>query len=117
MYRLSADCPRGEKQVAGGAGLVHMKVLATPEEMYRSARLFNHITLDPGCSIGYHAHQHETEFYYLLSGEAVFNDNGTEVLLHAGDVTQTGYGQSHSLENRSAAPVELIALIVTETNG
>ena len=114
MYRLSADCPRGEKQVAGGAGLVRMKVLAAPEEMYRSARLFNHITLDPGCSIGYHAHQHETEFYYLLSGEAVFNDNGKEVLLRAGDVGATGYGEYHSIENRTGEPIEFIALIITK---
>ena len=114
MYRLSADCPRGEKQVAGGAGLVRMKVLAAPEEMYRSARLFNHITLDPGCSIGYHAHEHETEFYYIIKGEAVFNDDGKEVILHPGDIGATGYGQGHGLENKTDEPVELIALIVGE---
>ena len=114
MYQLSADCPREERQVGGGTGLVRMQVLARAEQMYHSARLFNHITLDPGCSIGYHAHEHEPVFYYILSGEAVFNDNGKEVVLHAGDVTETGYGQSHGMENRSTAPVELIALIVTE---
>lgn len=114
MYQFSANCPCGEKQVAGGKGLARVKVLAKPEQMYHSARLFNHITLGPGCSIGYHAHDHETEFYYILSGEAVFNDNGTEVVLHAGDITETGHGQSHGMENRSDAPVDLIALIVTE---
>lgn len=114
MYMRSENCPRGARQVAGGKGVVQMKVLAAPEQMYHSARLFNHITLEPGCSIGNHAHDHETEFYYILKGEAVFNDNGLEVVLHAGDITETGHGQSHSLENRSDAPVELIALIVTE---
>ena len=114
MFKLSENCPRGEKQVADGKGLVQMKILASPDQMYHSARMFNHITLQPGCSIGYHAHEHETEFYYILKGEAVFNDNGTEVVIHSGDITETGYGQSHSLENRSAEPVELIALVVTE---
>ena len=114
MYQLSENCPREEKQVRDGKGLAHMKVLAKPEQMYSGARLFNHITLDPGCSIGYHAHEHETEFYYILSGEAVFNDNGAEVILHAGDVTETGYGESHGMENCGNVPVELIALIVTE---
>ena len=117
MYTLSENCPRRDACVQNGKGLIHIKDLTDKEGLYGHGRMFAHVTVDPGCSIGYHAHEHETEFYYLLSGEAVFNDNGTEVLLHAGDVTQTGYGQSHSLENRSDAPVELIALIVTETNG
>ena len=46
--------------------------------------------------------------------EAVFNDNGTEVILRAGDIGATGYGQGHGLENRTDEPVEMIALIITE---
>jgi mannose-6-phosphate isomerase-like protein (cupin superfamily) len=98
----------------GGNGDIDIKVLATADEMYKGARLFNHVTLNPGCSLGYHPHEHETEFYYILKGEAVFNDNGTEVVLHPGDLGATGYGQCHSLENRTNEIVEFIALIVTE---
>ncbi len=75
--------------------------------------MFSHIVVNPGCSIGYHDHQHETEFYYILRGEAVFNDDGTEVPVHPGDICATGFGQHHALENRGKEPVELIALIVT----
>lgn len=114
MYTLSENCARVEKNLFGGNGNVNMKVLATADEMYKSARLFNHVTLNPGCSLGYHTHEHETEFYYILKGEAVFNDNGTEVILRAGDISATGNGEGHSLENRTDEPVELIALIVLE---
>lgn len=114
MYMLSDQCPRGEKQAFGGLGTILTKQLATPAQMYDHARLFSQITLLPGCSIGYHTHEHETEFYYILKGEAVFDDNGKEVVLHAGDVGATGYGEGHSLENRSAETVELLALIVLE---
>lgn len=114
MYTRSENCPRKDVGVWDGKGLVHMKLLTDPEGLYHHGRLFNHIVLDPGCSIGYHTHEHETEFYYILSGEAVFNDNGEEVLLRAGDIGATGYGEGHSLENQTDAPVELIALIVTE---
>ena len=93
----------------------------TPEELAvlcplldGHGRMFAHITVDPGCSIGYHDHQHETEFYYIIKGEAVFNDDGREVLVHAGDICATGYGASHGLENKTDEPVELIALIVME---
>ncbi len=114
MYTRSKDCPYTEAAVQNGKGLAKLKELATPEQMYNRARLFKHIVLDPGCSIGYHTHEHETEFYYMLKGEAVFSDNGTEVTLRAGDISATGYGEGHSLENRSQEPVELIALIIME---
>lgn len=115
MYKLSENCARMEKsQLFGGNGNVQMKVLATADEMYKGARLFNHVTLQPGCSLGFHHHEHETEFYYIIKGEGVFNDNGTEVVLKAGDLGATGYGEGHSIENRSDEPMEMIALIVTE---
>jgi len=114
MYTRSENCPQLETCVQNGKGVCKLKELATPEQMYNKARLFKHITLDPGCSIGYHTHEHETEFYYMLCGEAVFSDNGTEVTLQAGDVAAIGYGEGHSLENRSNAPVEIIALIIME---
>ena len=114
MYKLSENCTRGEKVAFGGKGTIQFKKLGEPEEMYKSASLFNHVTIQPGCSIGYHTHEHETEFYYILKGEAVFNDNGTEVLFHAGDVGVTGNGDGHGIENRSNEPVEMIALIVLE---
>ena len=44
----------------------------------------------------------------------MFNDDGKEVIVHAGDICATGYGQSHGLENKSSEPVEMIALIVME---
>lgn len=114
MYILSDQCPRIEKCIQNGEGLVKMKELATKEQMYGKARLFSHLVVEPGCSIGYHIHSHETEFYYLLSGEGVYNDNGTEVVLHPGDVTATADGEGHGLVNRSGAPIELLALIVLE---
>lgn len=115
MYTLSENCPRREACAQKGKGITKFIDLATKEQMYDHARLFSHIFLEPGCSIGYHTHTHETEFYYMLKGEAVFNDNGREeVILRAGDIAATGYGEGHSLENQSQETVELIALIVLE---
>lgn len=114
MYTLSKNCPSNDHQAANGKGLVHAKALASEAQMYHHARMFSQITVNPGCSIGYHTHEHETEFYYILKGEAVFSDNGKEVILHSGDVTSTGGGEGHSLENRTGEPVELIALIIRE---
>lgn len=114
MFTLSENCRRADVCVQNSRGLCHIKHLTDKEGLYGHGRMFAHVTVDPGCSIGYHAHDHETEFYYILSGEGVFNDDGKEVVVHAGDICATGYGQSHGLENRGSQPVELIALIVME---
>ena len=94
MYTLSENCPRVDTCVQNGQGLIHIKHLTDKEGLYGHGRMFAHVTVDPGCSIGYHDHQHETEFYYIIKGEAVFQD--------------------HGLINRTTEPVELIALIVME---
>lgn len=114
MVIRSENLPEKDVCVWDGKGLIHVKDLAGKEDLYHHGRLFTHTTVAPGCSIGYHTHEHETEFYYIIRGEAVFNDNGTEVILHPGDTGATGFGQGHGLENRGTEPVEMIALIITE---
>ena len=114
MYTLSGNCPAKDVCVQNGKGLIHIKELTDKAGRYDHGRLFAHVTVNPGCSIGYHTHEHETEFYYIIKGEAVFNDDGKEVILHPGDIGATGYGQGHGLENKTDEPVELIALIVGE---
>ena len=114
MITRSEDCNALDLCIQKGKGTCHIKHLTDKEGLYGHGRMFAHVTVDPGCSIGYHDHQHETEFYYIIKGEAVFQDDDKEVLLHAGDIGATGYGHSHGLINRTEEPVELIALIVME---
>ena len=71
MYTLSENCPRVDTCVQNGQGLIHIKHLTDKEGLYGHGRMFAHITVDPGCSIGYHDHQHETEFYYIIKGEEI----------------------------------------------
>ena len=114
MYTRSETCPARDICIQNGKGLVHLKDLTDKDGLYGHGRMFAHVTIQPGCSIGDHPHVHETEFYYILQGEGVFNDNGAEVTVRAGDICATGFGEVHGMENRSDAPLELIALIVME---
>jgi len=50
--------------------------------------------------------------YYILKGEGVYDDNGTEVIVQPGDTTLCLSGESHALINRSSEDLELIALIL-----
>ena len=63
---LKTSCPKREMEnMRGGKGLLHATDLTTVEECYGHVRLFCHMVLDPGASIGYHAHEGETEFFYI----------------------------------------------------
>ena len=79
----------------------------------KNARMFAEITLNPGCSIGYHKHDSETEYYFILSGTGTVNDDGKEVQVKQGDSVITGNGASHSIKNTGSAPLVFHAVIVT----
>ena len=112
MVTTSENCKRADVNLAGGKGEVHIKHLTDKEGLYGHGRLFAHVTIDPGNSIGFHTHNHETEFYYIIKGEGVFNDNGEEKIVRAGDICATGYGEVHGIENKGSEDLEMIALIV-----
>lgn len=114
MYTISRDCPVKKACLKQGNGETIIKQLATEDALYNHARMFAEVTLEPGCSIGYHTHEHETEFYYIISGEGCFDDNGEKVTVHTGDICATGYGQGHGLMNCGTTPLKVIALIMME---
>ena len=89
-------------------------LLDGPDEMYQTGRVFGHTTVYPGSAIGYHVHQNESETYYILSGTAKYNDNGSESIVTAGDVAFCGTGEGHGIEAVGNEPVEMIALILYE---
>lgn len=96
-----------------GTGEIMVRDLLTgPDEMYQAGRVFAHTTVYPGASIGYHIHENESETYYILSGIAEYNDNGSVRTVQAGDVTFAGTGQGHGIKALGNEPVELIALIL-----
>ena len=68
-------------------------------------------TLIPGASIGYHCHADSSEIIFVLSGEGVVNDNGTETVLRAGDCHYCPPGQSHSLRNDGEEDLTFYAVV------
>lgn len=101
-------------QVRGGAGdAIFNHIYRRGEELNPNMRLFAKVVLQPGCSIGWHVHEHEDEIYYILSGAAETNDNGVKRLLHAGDSTLTRNGEGHSIAAVGNEKLEFIAAIVS----
>ena len=82
-----------------GVGEITVRSLLNgPEEMSQKGRVFGHTTVYPGSEIGYHIHTGDSETYYILSGKGLYNDNGTEVEIGAGDVTYCAPGEGHGLK-------------------
>ena len=78
-----------------GDGVVVVSKFVTPEELNNKGRLFAKIILRPGCGVGYHDHENESELFYIITGTAVYNDTGTITKGSAGEVTITPPGQGH----------------------
>ena len=101
-----------KEKMRGGEGSAEFVYLVDCENE-KNIRLLAEITLRPGCSIGSHCHETETEYYIILSGSGTVNDNGKETPVKTGDVVITGNGASHSIANTGAVPLVFHAVIVT----
>ncbi|MCR5338602.1 MAG: cupin domain-containing protein [Lachnospiraceae bacterium] len=114
MIRKKDECKveYREKMRDGDGTVVITNFIAGPEELYEKGRLFSRITLNPGCSIGYHVHETDSELFFIESGTAVYSDNGEEVTVTPGDVCICPKGTGHSIANKTDEVVEFIALIV-----
>ena len=95
-----------------GKGEITIKHLLTPAEMDGKCLMFAQVTIPPGAAIGVHAHNGNTETYHILSGEALYNDNGVEKKIGAGTTTFCPDGEVHGIENIGADDLIFMALII-----
>ena len=101
-----------KEKMRGGDGSATFVHLADCEKE-KNLRLLAEITLQPGSSVGKHNHDNETEYYIILSGAGVVDDNGREVNVKTGDSIITGNGAFHSIANTGSVPLVFHAVIVT----
>ena len=101
-----------KEKMRGGEGAAHFYHLVDCEKE-KNVRMMAEITLQPGNSIGRHTHESEAEYYFILSGSGVVNDNGTDTPVKAGDAVITKDGASHSIKNNGSVPLVFHAVIVT----
>ena len=114
MIREETGCTvECREHMRGGDGTVQItNLVLSNEELNNKGRLFARLTLNPGCSIGYHVHETDSEIFYITKGTGIYSDNGEEKTVTAGDVTICPAGTGHSIANRSDEVLELTALIV-----
>lgn len=96
----------------GGAGFVTLEHLLTPEQMGAHCNMFSKVTIKPNCELGHHDHFGETETYYILSGRGMYEDEGKEIPVEAGDVTFCQDGKGHGIKNSGTEDLVFMALIL-----
>ena len=102
------------ENMAGGTGHVLIKRLLDEKQLNGKCRMYAEVTLEPGCSLGYHEHHNESETYYIISGEGEYDDNGTKRMVKAGDKTFTPDNCGHGLKNTGTEDLVFMALIILD---
>lgn len=97
---------------SGGKGFILKEALLKKEELGAHCKMFTKVTIPAGSSLGYHEHHGESETYYILSGNGIYNENGREVPAEAGDVFFCGDGEGHALVNTGTYDLTFVALIL-----
>lgn len=100
------------EKMRGGAGQAELTTLVA--ERPANLKMFTHVRLTPGSSIGYHTHEGETELYYFVSGSGRVRDDDVFYNVKAGDSMCTPTGHGHAVENTGNEDMEIIAVIVLD---
>jgi len=102
------------EKMNGGEGHVLIKRILNEEQLNGKCRLYAEVTLEPGCSLGYHEHHGESETYYIVSGKGIYSDNGELRMVQAGDMTFTADGKGHAMTNSGEENLVFMALIILD---
>lgn len=98
-----------EKSCCGGSGKAVLSSVLSQNEIYKEVSMFSVVTLNCGDEVGYHIHKGDMEIYMVLKGCAVFNDNGTEVVLNEFDTAITYDGEGHSIRPIDGTTLQFLA--------
>lgn len=105
---------RRVEHMCGGVGHVLIKEILDKEQLNGKCRLYAQVTLEPGCSLGFHEHHEESETYYIISGKGIYSDNGTLRMVEAGEMTFTPNGKGHAMTNAGEEDLVFMALIIVD---
>ena len=106
---MKATCTRPS---ANGVGEVLIEKILD-EELADKCGLYARVTIPAGSVLGYHEHHGNGESYFVLSGEAIYDDNGVKRTIKAGESTWTPDGSGHGVDNsQGKEPIVFMALIV-----
>jgi len=107
-----------KENMRGGQGTIMLNELMPKELLNGKSRLFSTITIEPGCSIGFHTHEKECEIFYVIEGTLIYNENNdNEYTINVGDSVLNENMSGHSVRNESNCKAVILALILLAWTG
>ncbi len=100
------------ERIRGGEGTLRCVNILEKDETLGKMRYCALLHLEPGQSIGLHAHGPDAELFYVLEGRVTVTDNGETTDLREGDAMFTGDGATHSARNDTDRLAVLMAVIL-----
>jgi len=111
MIRKSSDLVEEAKlNIRGGVGAARGVDLLRAGEMEGVLSL-GRTTLEPGATIGEHAHPNTEDLYLILEGHGVGVLNGQRFPVGPGDLFLVKAGGSHGLINDSNGPLTFLGVL------
>ena len=114
IIRKSGYVNEVRSQMRGGEGDTVFDHICQAGQLPPKCRIFSLITLNPGCSIGYHVHEGESELYLFIEGKATLDDNGAAAEAEAGDTMLTPSGSGHAVSNKGTLPLKFLAAVILD---
>jgi len=114
MIKFKEDIPVTTEENAQGEIKMYLSNLRSFDAVNDKLRMYAQARLLPNEEVEFHVHEGECEFYYLISGKAIYDDNGKKVEVKAGDVTYTPSGSGHGIKNIGTQPLEFMALVIKD---
>ena len=75
---------------------------------------YSYVEIEKGQEVSYHVHNGDADYYYIVSGKGLYNDNGKEIEVGAGTITYTPSGEGHALKNVGEDKLCFIALVIKD---
>jgi len=113
MIRRKDEYAVERRPVGGGIGDIEFRHKFSVEETLGKCRICAELVIQPGQTIGEHAHINDVEIYYVVSGELVsVDEQKDETSFKQGDMMFTGGGAKHAVRNDSNEPVHMLAIVI-----
>ena len=105
--------PKKPEPIHGGDGLCPHATVFSGSEINAPVQFINYTILPPGASFGLHTHGNDNEFYVVLAGEGVYQQEGQEQTVKKGDIMMNAPFAAHGIRNTGSVDLELLVFEVT----
>jgi mannose-6-phosphate isomerase-like protein (cupin superfamily) len=113
IIRRSEKKPVRMDKCHDGAGTLWCtEMLADYKKAGNGFKYIHDNMLEPGASIGEHAHKDDEELYVILWGRGVMKVDGVPQQVQAGDMCLTRAGHSHDLTNGPEGAMHFLVIAI-----